>query len=353
MSSQDMNLPVIALAIGDPAGISPELAARLLSDATVLKAARYIVVGDRRIWEMGERHAGVTTNIDFVATRHEASAAAHHVFWDQANISPADVELGAVSLAGGRSALQNFRAAIDLARKGVADAVCFTPFNKAAMRLAHPRYEDEIVFLTEELAFDGKASEFNILGGLWNARVTSHVPLRAVADLITKDKILENIQLTHQSLLASGIANPRIGVAALNPHAGDGGNFGTEEIDIIEPAIYEGRIRGLGCDGPFPSDTVFVRARKGQFDAVLTMYHDQGQIAMKLVGFDAGVTLLGGFPFPVCTPAHGTAFDIAGKGIAEVGASRNALLLAAKMASAKRARPSSRETSEDLSRAVS
>ena len=124
---------------------------------------------------------------------------------------------------------------------------------------------------------------------------------------------------------------PRIGVAGLNPHAGDGGNFGREEIDIIEPAVRKAKAQGLPADGPYPADTVFVRAKAGQFDAVLTMYHDQGQIAMKLLGFDRGVTLLGGFPFPICTPAHGTAYDIAGKGLANVGATRAALLLAARM----------------------
>ena len=134
--------------------------------------------------------------------------------------------------------------------------------------------------------------------------------------LITKAAILQGLRLTHDNLTAADFNPPRIGVAALNPHAGDGGNFGREEIDVIEPAVREAQAAGIGCDGPFPSDTVFVRACNGQFDAVLTMYHDQGQIAMKLIGFDKGVTLLGGFPFPICTPAHGTAYEIAGQGVA-------------------------------------
>ena len=132
----------------------------------------------------------------------------------------------------------------------------------------------------------------------------------------------------------AGFAEPRIAVAGLNPHAGDGGNFGREEIDVIEPAVMAGRAEGIAAEGPFPADTVFLRAKNGAFDAVLTMYHDQGQIAMKLMGFDRGVTILGGFPFPICTPAHGTAYDIAGQGVASVGASRAALLLAAEMAGA-------------------
>jgi 4-hydroxy-L-threonine phosphate dehydrogenase PdxA len=353
MASQHNRLPTIALAIGDPCGISPELTAKLLADQAVLSAARFIVIGDRRILAQGERHAGVELSILSVTTRTEALVAVETVFWDQGNIDPTDIALGEISLAGGSSALHNFRTAIDLGHKGLVASVCFTPFNKAAMRIAHPSYEDEIVFLTEELFFDGKASEFNILDGLWNARVTSHVPLRDVADHITKEMIQENLQLTQASLVASGVAEPRIAVAALNPHAGDGGNFGMEEIDIIEPAVKEGKARGLGCDGPFPPDTVFVRARKGQFDAVLTMYHDQGQIAMKLIGFDAGVTLLGGFPFPVCTPAHGTAYDIVGQGIANVGASRNALLLAAKLAAGNQDGSALRGEQEERTRAGS
>jgi len=130
----------------------------------------------------------------------------------------------------------------------------------------------------------------------------------------------------------AGFARPRIAVAGLNPHGGDGGNFGREEIEIIAPAVAAGQREGIAAEGPLPADRVFLRAKAGTFDAVLTMYHDQGQIAMKLMGFDRGVTLLGGFPFPVCTPAHGTAYDIAGRGIASVGASRAALLLAAETA---------------------
>ncbi len=218
------------------------------------------------------------------------------------------------------------------------DAVCFTPFNKAAMRAAHPGYDDEIGYSAEVLGTSGPASEFNILERLWSARVTSHVPLSAVASLITREAIVDAIRLTDRSLREADVASPRIAVAGLNPHAGDGGNFGREEIDVIRPAVEEARREGIHADGPFPSDTVFVRARNGAFDAVVTMYHDQGQIAMKLMGFDRGVTLLGGFPFPIVTPAHGTAYDIAGQGIAGVGATRAAMLLAARMGTARRAK---------------
>ncbi len=336
MKHQDRNSdkPVLALAMGDPAGISSELAARLLADADVRAAAHIIVFGDRRMLALGEKQSGTVVDIAVTNTLAVAKPFEGSIFVDGAHLDPATVKLGEVSKAGGTYAVANFRNAIELGASGVAGAVCFTPFNKAAMRLAYPRYEDEIVFLNDVLGFKGKASEFNILEKLWNARVTSHVPLSKVASLLSTAGIVENLQLTNASLVAAGIARPRIAVAGLNPHAGDGGNFGHEDDAIIAPAVAAGKKLGIACEGPFPPDTVFVRAWKGgQFDAVLTMYHDQGQIAMKLIGFDSGVTLLGGYPFPVCTPAHGTAYDIAGQGIASLGATKAAVLLAARMAS--------------------
>ncbi|MEO1650404.1 MAG: 4-hydroxythreonine-4-phosphate dehydrogenase PdxA [Pseudomonadota bacterium] len=327
--------PVLALAMGDPAGVGPELTAKALADPEIRAAADFVVFGDRRVLEMGARHAHVDPIIEMVTEDKLADGAVDSsgtVFVDLAHFDPAGLELGVVSEAGGASAIANFKKAIAIAASGQAGAVTFTPFNKAAMRLAHPAYEDEVVFLNEVLGFDGKASEFNILPGLWNARVTSHVPISGVAELITRAAVFESLKLTHDNLRAAGFESPRIAVAALNPHAGDGGNFGSEDSHEIAPAVADGKAAGLACDGPFPSDTVFVRAQRGDFDAVLTMYHDQGQIAMKLIGFDAGVTLLGGYPFPICTPAHGTAYDIAGEGIADLGATKNALLLAAKMA---------------------
>lgn len=331
--------PVIGFAMGDPAGISPELSARMLADPDVLKAAGLIVIGDRRVLEEGARIAGVSHDLRFITPDAPLPAdLSKPVFVDLGSLDPTSIRRGEISEAGGRFAAENFRYALSLAMHGHADAVSFTPFNKAAMRLHVPDYDDEISFTARFIGFKGVAKEFNVLEGLWNARVTSHVPLSGVARLITRDAILENLRLTEAALRDSGLASPRIGVAALNPHAGDNGNFGREEIEIIGPAVEEAKRQGIGCDGPYPSDTVFVRARRGDFDAVLTMYHDQGQIAMKLIGFEQGVTLLGGFPFPICTPAHGTAYDIAGKGVAHPGAARNALLLAARMGAAQRRR---------------
>jgi 4-hydroxythreonine-4-phosphate dehydrogenase len=310
--------PVIALAMGDPAGISPELTAKVVALPEVREAARVVVIGDRRLFDAGAKVAGIAPDVEFD---------------DQRNLDPASIQRAVPSKQGGQSALANYRRALRMVADGKAQAVCFTPFNKQSMKLADPSYDDEIRFTAGVLGFKGVATEFNVLEKLWNARVTSHIPLAAVSAALTVDGIVEALQLTNDALKAAGFNPPRIGVAALNPHAGDGGNFGREEIDIIEPAVRKAKAKGLPVEGPYPADTVFVRAKGGQFDAVLTMFHDQGQIAMKLMGFDRGVTVLGGFPFPICTPAHGTAYDIAGKGIANIGATRAALLLAAEMAS--------------------
>lgn len=325
--------PVIALAMGDPAGISPELTARIIALGDVKAAAHLVVIGDRRILDEGAKAAGLALDLE-TATLETFGAARgeRHVFINLGHLDPADVVRGEATLAGGTFATTNFRTALQLADQGKAGAVCFTPFNKKAMRYAYPGYDDEIRFVADVIGFTGKVREFNVLEKVWNARVTSHIPLKDVAAALSVEAILAEIELTSDCLKNAGYDNPKIAVAGLNPHAGDGGSFGMEEIEIIEPAVAAAKARGFDVEGPFPADTVFLRALKDGFQAVMTMYHDQGQIAMKLMGFDKGVTMMGGLPFPLCTPAHGTAYDIAGKGVADVGASREALLLAARMA---------------------
>ncbi|REC93835.1 4-hydroxythreonine-4-phosphate dehydrogenase PdxA [Kushneria indalinina] len=333
-TSSGADRPLIALAMGDPAGISPELTARLAADPQVNAAARLVIIGDRRVFDEGARAAGLSPElVDTTLEALKTSAPDQVAFVDLGHLSPEEIEQGVPSLAGGTFCSRNFNEALALAGDGHVEAVCFTPFNKQAMRYANPDYDDEIRFVARAIGFEGKAREFNILDNIWNARVTSHIPLAKVAESLSSGAILEELALTDQCLRQSGIESPRIAVAGLNPHAGDGGNFGSEEEEIIAPAVEQAAERGIEAVGPFPADTVFLRAPREGYHAVLTMYHDQGQIAMKLMGFDSGVTMLGGFPFPVCTPAHGTAYDIAGRGIADIGASRQALLLAAKMAS--------------------
>jgi 4-hydroxythreonine-4-phosphate dehydrogenase len=324
--------PVVALAIGDPAGISPELTAKVIALPEVREAARLVVIGDRRVYAEGEKIAGVTNSMDIISANDPLRPSETPTFVDLGHLDPVTVTRAVAAESGGKFALANYKHALILAREGKADAVRFTPFNKRAMRLARSDYDDEIAFSAEVAGLAGPASEFNVLDRLWNARVTSHIPMAAVSAALTYERIERSLKLTDACLRAAGFERPRIAVAGYNPHASDSGNFGREEIDVIEPAVMAAKKIGIAAEGPFPADTVFLRAKSGAFDAVLTMYHDQGQIAMKLMGFDRGVTLLGGFKFPICTPAHGTAYEIAGQGVAAVGATKAAIVLAAAMA---------------------
>jgi 4-hydroxythreonine-4-phosphate dehydrogenase len=301
----------IGLVLGDPAGVGAELAAKLLASEDL---AGVTVIGDARQLEAGARVA-------------KAKLPRVEVL-DRRNADPAAIPLGQACAEGGRAALDNFTAALDLARDGKLDAVCFTPFNKQALMMAGNRFEDELRYAADHLGWKHPVGEFNILGKLWNARVTSHIGIAQVSAHLTRERVLEAIRLTDAQMRRAGFNPPRIAVAALNPHAGEGGAFGREEIDVIAPAVADARADGIEASGPFPADTVYLRARDGQFDSVVTMYHDQGQIAIKLLGFSRGVTLLGGLPVAVTTPAQGTAYDIAGKGIATPDALRNAFAIA-------------------------
>ncbi|TNF19020.1 MAG: 4-hydroxythreonine-4-phosphate dehydrogenase [Rhodobacteraceae bacterium] len=338
----------VALALGDAAGIGPELAARVLADASA-NVGDLVVFGDRRVLEMGAAHAGVDIDLPQVTPQALSGVCPEGSFLvDLENCDPTRILIGEASEPAGRASLQNFAAALLAGKAGLADVVGFTPFNKFAMRMARADYVDEIGFIDRTIGATRSGREFNVLDEVWNARVTSHIPLRDVADALSAERIFDSLRLTDEVMRAAGIDRPRIGVAALNPHAGDGRNFGDEDEDIIRPAVERAQKAQLAVTGPVPSDTVFVRAVRGEFDAVLTMFHDQGQIAMKLLGFDRGVTLIAGYPFPIVTPAHGTAYDIAGQGKADTGATFNAVALGRKLAAMQARTAPDPELREDL-----
>ena len=208
------------------------------------------------------------------------------------------------------------------------------------MTIAGLNAEDEHKYMARYLGFKGYHSEINVLDELMTTRVTSHIGIKDVAEKINQDAVKRAVNLANDTLLRAGNMRPRIAVAALNPHAGDNGKFGREEIDILEPAINSFQELQMNVSGPWPSDTVFLKAQRGEVDAVVTMYHDQGQIAIKLMGFERGVTVAGGLPIAVATPAHGTAFDIAGQNKANVGATKQAFDLLVRMANTHRANTS-------------
>ncbi|SMP34500.1 4-hydroxythreonine-4-phosphate dehydrogenase PdxA [Shimia sagamensis] len=324
--------PKIGIIPGDPSGIGPELIARLLNQDGVTEAADILLIGDAHVFETGQLVAGQ----DFAMTPVDVTAGDWSVrqgvaFHAMETIEPEQINVATVTEAGGASVLQTLDQALEFVQSGVIDAIVFGPFNKAAMHLAGLGHDDELHYMAEKLGVTNYISELNTLDGMWTSRVTSHIALRDVADTISEERVTEAVHLIDNVLRRSGIERPRISVAAINPHAGDGGNFGTEEIDILEPTVRKLAEGQMAVDGPWPSDTVFLKAVAKEIDAVVTMYHDQGQIALKLLGFDRGVTVQGGLPVPVATPAHGTAFDIAGQGRADVGATRAAFDIACTM----------------------
>lgn len=309
--------PRIALTIGDPSGIGPELVAKLMSESTNLAKADVYVLASANEIEKAATEAKVSVSI----TR-EPSETSFAVVGSELADQP--IERGVASLAGGQRAKADLLAALAMYKRGEVDAIMFAPLNKSALHQAGMNEEDELRWFAKELAFEGTTSELNFAKGLTTSRVTSHVSLKEVADLINARSVFAAIELLNDVVKGSGIDSPRLAVCALNPHAGENGQFGREEIDHIAPGIEIAQNRGINATGPYPCDTVFIAARDGDFDGVVTMYHDQGQIAMKLMGFDQGVTVQGGLPVPIGTPAHGTAYGIVGQGIAHTGPTQNA-----------------------------
>jgi 4-hydroxythreonine-4-phosphate dehydrogenase len=327
------NLPVIALVPGDCTGIGPEQTARILHDRCMADVARLVVVGDARVLDLGMRQA----RVGFEYRRYASPAA---VDWsdgrvpliDLANIDPALFPPGAVSAKSGGLTGDTLARAIDFAKAGEVDAITFAPLNKRAMFDGGWKFPDEHKMFAHLLDHKGYFSEMNVLDNQWMSRVTSHVSLRTALDQINRPAIENAIVLATTMMRKAGIETPRLAVAALNPHGGEGGLFGSEEIEIIRPAVEAMAKTGIACEGPFPADTVYIKAFDGHYDGVLAMYHDQGQIATKIRGFNRGVTVTAGLDTVFTTPAHGTAFDIVGQGIANTGAIESAIRLASRLA---------------------
>ncbi|WP_129669032.1 4-hydroxythreonine-4-phosphate dehydrogenase PdxA [Phytoactinopolyspora endophytica] len=304
--------PRIALTPGDPSGIGFELVAKLLAEPFNLARADVSVLASAEELSAAAAETGVV--VPLAGEPHaEAASAVGSALADRPFVR------GEVTRQAGERALADLRSAVEMYQRGEMDAIVFAPLNKSALSLAGMEDEDELRWFARGLGHDGTTSELNLVPGLMTSRVTSHIPLRDVAQHISARRVAAAIRLLNDVVRASGVERPRLAVCALNPHAGENGKFGTEEGDHIAPGIALAAHEGIDAAGPYPCDTVFIRARDGGFDGVVTMYHDQGQIAMKLMGFDQGVTVQGGLPVPIVTPAHGTAHEIVGQGIAKTG----------------------------------
>jgi 4-hydroxy-L-threonine phosphate dehydrogenase PdxA len=331
-------LPVIGLMLGVMTGIGPEISSKLLASDAARKFARVIVFGDRRVLDIGIREAGVTLPYTVYQRLEEVRWPRADVpLIDLHNVDPGRIKRGEVSEESGRLTGDTLKFMIDLALAGKLDGICFAPLNKAALHRGGWKFLDEHQMFAKLTNHGGFFGEMNVIRQFSTFRVTSHVALREAVGMVTAERIEAAIRLADETLRAAGVAHPRLGVAALNPHNGEGGLFGDEEIRIIRPTVEKLREAGLACVGPVSSDVIFLKALRGEYDGVVTMYHDQGQIATKLLGFNQGVTVTAGLKTVFTTPAHGTAFDIVGQGKGDPGALEHALTLAAKLAAGRKA----------------
>jgi 4-hydroxy-L-threonine phosphate dehydrogenase PdxA len=329
--------PLIGLMLGDVTGIGPELIVKLLASPETRERANVVIIGDERVLELGMKDAGERIAYRKISNIGEALQTSDAVpLIDLHNVDPALYERGKLNAESGRLTGETLKVMTDLALQGELDGICFAPLNKAALHRGGWNYHDEHQMFAAWTGHVGYFGEVNIIPQFSTFRVTSHVALRLAVDMVQPDRIEGALRLAHDTMRAFGKTAPRIGVAALNPHGGENGLFGDEEINIIRPTLEALRAKGLTSEGPFPSDTVFIKARRGDFDAVVIMYHDQGQIATKLLGFSQGVTLTGGLKTVYATPAHGVAYDIVGKGIADVGAMSAAFRVATDNAIARK-----------------
>jgi 4-hydroxythreonine-4-phosphate dehydrogenase len=324
--------PIIVITMGDPAGIGPEVTVKALACPEVWDCCRPLVVGDGATLER------VAALIDGVPGPHIISQLGEAHFkpdapdvLDLQNVDLESLQPGHVSAAAGRASVEYVERAVALVQAGRADAITTGPINKAALKAAGIPYIGHTELLAA-LIGEERVTTMLATTGLRVVHVTRHVSLAQVAALITREHVLETTRLTHTGLQQMGISRPRIAVAALNPHGGDEGLMGREEIDAIGPAVEAARDEGIDAVGPIPADSVFFRAIRGEFDVVVAMFHDQGHIPIKTHGFERSVTVTLGLPIVRTSVDHGTAFDIAWQGLASEESMVEALRLAAQLA---------------------
>lgn len=321
--------PKIGILLGDPSGIGPELISKLLVEDE-LEKANVLVIGEKAILEKANKMTGRNPNLRFIETIDEIKFDEKTKFFlDITNGRNFIYQTSKCSSESGQSVLNALNQALDLVKSKKIDAINFGPFNKTSMKLGGSKFEDELHLMAKKLEVENFFCEFNVIDNFWTARVTSHIPLSEVSKHIKKDNIIKPIKLINNAMKLNGIKNPRVAVQALNPHA----EFGTEEEKEIIPAINDAKKQGINADGPLPCDTSFITAYKNKnHDCLVGMYHDALQSGLKAFGFDRGVTVQGGLPIPVTTPAHGTAFDIAGKNSANLEPTLQSFKIALTMA---------------------
>ncbi len=327
---------VVGITMGDPAGIGPEIIIKALADPFIRKLAKFIIFGMDEHLE----YAADTAEIQPFWGRHQYEKISRHY---PHNVVVADYDdyniplgLKGPCAASGQASVRFCLDAIDAAKKNIVDALITAPISKVSWKMAGVKWPGHTELLAEQCKSPRKAMMF-IAGPIKLALATIHEPLFDVRHKFTIGTVFEPIDLLNDALKEFfKISNPKIAVAALNPHAGENGRFGDEEKRIIGPAILMAQEASINCSGPFPADTVFYKAAQGSFDGVVAMYHDQGMIPVKLLAFNNAVNITIGLPIIRTSPAHGTAFDIAGKGIADASSFKAAVKTAIKMTQAKK-----------------
>jgi 4-phospho-D-threonate 3-dehydrogenase / 4-phospho-D-erythronate 3-dehydrogenase len=321
-----MPKPIIAVTMGDAAGIGPELIVKLLRQPATYAQCRPLVIGDPGV--MRDTCTWMQARLQVREVHGVVDAGLSPEQMDV--LCPRDLHLGPVTLgkldaACGRAAALCLQEAAQRAMAGEIQGMVSAPMNKEAFHLGGYDYMDELAFLSAVTQCPEAFVMGVITPALWSIAVTEHIPFRAIVEQVKADKILTRTRDLHLALRKVGFDPPRLAVAALNVHGGEGGLFGREELDEIAPAVERARAEGIQATGPLPADTIFVRARAGEFDGVVCLYHDQANIARKLLATHRGATLFMGLPVPWGTTAHGTAFDKAGQGVADVGSLADAL----------------------------
>jgi 4-hydroxythreonine-4-phosphate dehydrogenase len=328
------NRPRVAITMGDAAGIGPEITVKSLADRRAAEWCIPVVLGDARVLEKAMEATGVRAPLRRIASPGDAQGTPATIeVIDYPTIDMATHRWGVITPSYGEAAVQWTKDAGQMCLSGAIDAMVSAPLNKEAMHEAGYRYEGQTEILGELTA--SRPAMVMVVDRMRLMLFTNHMALRAVCDHITKERMLERITLAHAALRDMGIASPKIAVSGLNPHAGENGMFGREEVDHIAPAVEAARARGIDAQGPFPADTVFLKSRDGVYDMTIALYHDQGLMAVKLVGFGRVVTLLIGLPLIRTSTGHGTAFDIAGRNIADHVNLLEAIRVAAEVARGK------------------
>ncbi len=321
--------PVLAVTMGDPAGIGPEIAVRALLDPDVRTISRCFLIGDARVLERAVAVCGLDAKLNRIMGP-EALADAPGVIdvLHQDTCDPAELQMGKVQALGGHAAYAAIRTSIELALAGRVAGIATTPINKESLQAAKIPFIGHTEMFADQTGAREEMTMFTI-SGLKIFFLTRHVSLVQACQMITRDRVLKGIEKSVKALGQLGIATPHLAVAALNPHGGEDGLFGREEIEGIKPAIADARAKGMRVSGPVPADSVFHMARIGRYDAVLSLYHDQGHIAAKMMDFEKTVSVTLGLPILRTSVDHGTAFDIAGTGKASAVSMIEAIKVAA------------------------